>query len=210
MIVYTIYTRNIHQTLLHGLMACAKKLKTANPEWEYQFVDEGEAHLNVLDFTTRERPDSLNEDDLKLLSYYPDSSTLVLLRSEQSQLAKHLIQSYRCSLLCVDECHFRMRELVESSLKKKRYVSPVFLRHCEVEEKCALELNFTPAEYKVLHGLCRRETGTEMSAKLFRSQRTISSHKRSIMRKLGVKDAFELHQVLLEIQASHSIRIHLI
>ena len=75
------------------------------------------------------------------------------------------------------ECNIK-RELFHSTLIT-RYHSAVNVGQSVV---------FTQAENKILERILQGYTGVEMSAQLFRSQKTISSHKRSIMQKLGVHD----------------------
>lgn len=196
MFTYTISAHIIHPTFLTGLLTCAQSLSVANPDWEYRLVNEGEAHLTVLDFTDQDTPELLNEEDVQRLTHGQSGEILVLLSTRQKRLAQHLYRSYRCSLLCVDERNFRMRDLVESTLRHKRYISPLFLSMGVATVQQSLDVAFTPSETKVIKGLRLGKTGAELSAKLFRSQKTISSHKRSIMHKLGVKSTFELHQIL--------------
>jgi hypothetical protein len=49
---------------------------------------------------------------------------------------------------------------------------------------------------KVLIGLKSGKTGIELSREMFRSQKTISTHKRKIMFKLGVKNDLQLRKAI--------------
>ncbi len=198
MFTFTISAHIIHPTFLTGLLSCAQNLSIANPGWHYRLVHEGKANLTVLDFTDQDTPDMLNDEDLRCLNLGQDGEILVLLGIRQKRLAQYLYQSYRCSLLCVDERQFRLRDLVESTQRQRRYISPLFLRMGVTTEQQSQDVKFTPVETKVIRGQRLGKTGAELSAKLFRSQKTISSHKRSIMHKLGVKSTFELYQALNE------------
>lgn len=195
MFTYIIATHITNHTLRIGLIECAKKLSSANPDWEYRIVNEGDAHLIVLDFTSRE---ILSEQDLQHLVERPDSRTLVLLGARQKGMAQYLYQTYCCSLLCVDERTFRIRELVECTIKKIRYISPLFRSMFVIESQHKIDAEFTDAEARVINLLSSGNSGLDISRKLFRSQKTISTHKRNIMRKLGVKNSFELHKVISE------------
>ncbi|MCU6278853.1 helix-turn-helix domain-containing protein [Enterobacter quasiroggenkampii] len=199
MFTFTISAHIIHPTLLTGFLTCAHKLSLANPGWQYRLVHGEKAHLNVLDFTDHHMPDTLSDEDLGSLNQCREGEILVLLGTRQKRLAQYLYQSYPCSLLCVDERNFRIRDLVESTLRQRRYISPLFISMKIITAQRSLDVKFTPAETKVISGLRRGKTGAELSAKLFRSQKTISAHKRSIMHKLGVNSNFELYQVLNEL-----------
>ncbi|MBF2788687.1 LuxR C-terminal-related transcriptional regulator [Enterobacter asburiae] len=47
------------------------------------------------------------------------------------------------------------------------------------------------------------KTGIELSREMFRSQKTISTHKRKIMLKLGVKNDLELRKATHKLQPPH-------
>ncbi len=110
------------------------------------------------------------------------------------------MRSYRCSLLCVDERLLELRELIKHSMKKQRYISAHFLRLQEQENNITDGMIFTDAEKKVLIGLKSGKTGIELSREMFRSQKTISTHKRKIMFKLGVKNDLQLRKAIQKLQ----------
>lgn len=86
-----------------------------------------------------------------------------------------------------------MREIIQLTMKKKRYLSPMIVRRSSATAPTEV-VGFTPAESTVLNYLSKGWSGAEISKVLFRSEKTISTHKRNIMGKLGVKDDFELSQ----------------
>ena len=65
-------------------------------------------------------------------------------------------------------------------MRKRRYLSPMMAR---ITGKCAFQepVIFTPAEMSVIAYLRQGYSGVEIATRLFRSQKTISSHKRNIM-----------------------------
>lgn len=197
MFTYTVNCRAIQPTLLTGFRECLKDVSAHNPGWGFQVVEQEGAHLSVLDFTTYETLASVAPNDILTISDADASKALVMLTASQSGLALQLMKYYRCSLLCVDERHLRLRELVECSLKKRRYISPRFRHLDENTEHVIIPVRFTGAEMNVLNGLRNGKSGVEISQELFRSQKTISSHKRKIMKKLGVTNNIELRKAIM-------------
>ncbi|MCM7024210.1 helix-turn-helix domain-containing protein [Enterobacter asburiae] len=100
----------------------------------------------------------------------------------------------------MDERLLELRELIKHSMKKQRYISAHFLRLQEQENNITDGMVFTDAEKKVLIGLKSGKTGIELSREMFRSQKTISTHKRKIMFKLGVKNDLQLRKAIQKLQ----------
>lgn len=201
MFTFTLFPYEMHPTLLTGLLENLNTLRRHNPSWNYQLVDNENAHLVVLDFTLYDSLARLTPEAFLRISQGKTGKILVLLSARQVVLARQLMLSYSCSLLCVDERQLRLRELVESSLKNRRYISPFFLHACQNVEQRPVAVYFTPAERQIIKGLRCGHNGVEISRKIFRSQKTISSHKRRIMQKLGVKNDLELHNAMMDMQA---------
>ncbi|MFA1017089.1 LuxR C-terminal-related transcriptional regulator [Enterobacter sp. SAT-E-asb] len=192
MFMYKIFTDVTNQTLYHGLIVCLDTLRKKNPGWDYHITEDKDVHLRVLDFTAYR---SLDEIPARLTELIPAADafkTLILLSSGQDILAHHLIQTHQSSLLCVDERQIHLREIIESTVKKRRYISPLFCNLHQPMEK----VSFTKAEKKVIAGLKEGCSGAEIAHKCHRSQKTISSHKRRIMQKLGVKNDVGLYSAL--------------
>lgn len=204
MFIYTILSRITHPTLLMGFLESLNELRKHNPGWDYQLVkvDAGDVNLTLLDLTGHSSLATLTLFESQCINQVKAARVLVLLRANQVVLAQQLMQSYSCSVLCVDERQLRLRELVECSMKIRRYISPLFLR---VRESAALQseaVHFTTAETRVLDGLRFGKNGVQLSNELFRSQKTISTHKRNIMKKLGAKSELELYKALQGITQS--------
>lgn len=192
--MYNIYSAVTNQTLQLGLINCLDTLRRQNPGWQYRFSenDDIHMHLRILDFTAYELPEHNPSEELVLTREVNPFQTLILLSSRQCMLARQLLQSCCCSLLCVDERQIHFREIIECSLYNKRYISPLF---CGLQ-KAAGRVTFTKAESRVLAALKEGCSGVEMAQKFHRSQKTISSHKRRIMHKLGVTNDVGLFRVL--------------
>lgn len=177
--------------LRSGLEAVAKN----NPAWHYQLVeyslqDHSDIQILVMDATEYHSVSDVPPDQAKALD---SRRTLVLVSAWQRMLISQLANDFRCSVLCVDERSFPMRDIIQLTMKKKRYLSPMIIRRLSPAIPVE-KAGFTPAETTVLKYLSKGWSGAEISKMLFRSEKTISTHKRNIMQKLGVRDDFELSQ----------------
>lgn len=201
MFIYKIHTALSNQTYLYGITILLNKLLKNNPGWSYSLIYKTpvvlkEAHLTIIDFTTYENIREITQEEYKLIQEKKGYKVLVLLNNEQSALASTLEKFYTCSLLCIDEMHFHVRELVESSLKKRRFLSAMISKMIAKHNQLSKEITFTAVEMRILSGLQSGKKGTELSDEFFRSQKTISTHKRRIMKKLGVKDDLSLKLIM--------------
>ncbi|ABP62060.1 MULTISPECIES: LuxR C-terminal-related transcriptional regulator [Enterobacteriaceae] len=179
---------------LSGIRSGLESIVSANPGWHCQFsplspLVQEEEHLIIIDATGCENLTTLSPESMSVLN---SKHTLVMVRAIQRWLIKKLLQQYSCSILCVDELNFQMREIIQQTMENKRYLSPLIIRQHHAAS-LAKPVVFTPAESTVLEYLRKGCSGSEISKLLFRSEKTISSHKRNIMGKLGVRDDFELN-----------------
>ncbi|WP_080958285.1 helix-turn-helix transcriptional regulator [Enterobacter asburiae] len=200
MFTFTVCSRVVHPTLLNGFVSSLKAFREQNPEWNYELTRHDNARLTLLDFTAYDTLTDVSAAEYEDLCRSGEGTALVMLTACQEKLAHQLMRSYRCSLLCVDERLLELRELIKYSMKKRRYISAHFLRLREQENNITDGMIFTDAEKKVLSGLKNGKTGIELSREMFRSQKTISTHKRKIMLKLGVKNDLELRKVIQKLQ----------
>lgn len=204
MFTFTVCSRVVHPTLLNGFISSLKAFREQNPDWKYELTRHDNAHLTLLDFTAYDTLTDISAEEYESLCRPGEGTALVMLSACQEKLAHQLMRSYRCSLLCVDERLLELRELIKHSMKKQRYISAHFLRLQEQEQEQENNITdgmiFTDAEKKVLIGLKSGKTGIELSREMFRSQKTISTHKRKIMFKLGVKNDLELRKVIQKLQ----------
>lgn len=208
MFTYSILSPNTTSTHLCGLKRCFDEIAHTNPNWGYQFLFEEKTELNphliILDLTLYQDLTLLSSDEVGYLNQDKGYKVLVLLKKTQMHLADVLLRENRCSLLCVDERLFRLREVVESSLKKRRYISASILSKQLTSKPQEQKVDFTGAELRVLKGLCMGKNGVEISQEIFRSQKTISTHKRNIMKKLGVDNDFELIMQVAKLDSSNT------
>lgn len=213
MFIYKIQNTLSNHIYLYGLTIALNNLLKNNPGWSYSLINKIEpasekAHLTLIDFTNYESIREITPEENKLIQKKHGYKTLVLLKGEQSALAYTLQNYYTCSMLCVDELQFHIRELVESSLKKRRFTSTMTVKMVDKYAQLYKNIEFTAAEMRILSGLHSGKRGTEISYELFRSQKTISSHKRRIMKKLGVNDDLSLKLIMKEIDyVNHNTQI---
>ncbi|MEP8888250.1 helix-turn-helix transcriptional regulator [Enterobacter roggenkampii] len=200
MFTFTVFSRVIRPTLLNGFLSSLQSFCDHHSGWNYELVRHDHAHLIVLDFTVYDTLDALTDAELESLCRPDEGTVLVMLSACQGTLARHLIKAYRCSLLCVDEHQLDLRELITLSTNKRRYISSYFMRLDEQAKMMDVALLLTKAEIKVLNGLNSGKNGADLSREMFRSQKTISAHKRKIMLKLGVKTDLELRRTIQNFQ----------
>ena len=200
MFTFTVCSRVVHPTLMSGFISSLKAFREQNPDWKYELTRQDNAHLTLLDFTAYDTLTDISAAEYESLCRPGEGTALVMLSACQEKLAHQLMRSYRCSLLCVDERLLELRELIKHSMKKQRYISAHFLRLQEQENNITDGMIFTDAEKKVLIGLKSGKTGIELSREMFRSQKTISTHKRKIMFKLGVKNDLQLRKAIQKLQ----------
>ncbi|MCU6306624.1 helix-turn-helix domain-containing protein [Enterobacter quasiroggenkampii] len=204
MFIYKIFNTLSDNTYLYGITVALNNLLKINPEWSYLLINnkntqQEEVHLTIIDFTSYEKISEITKEEEKLIQEEKGYKTLVLLNSEQSALAYTLHQFYTCSLFCVDELHFHIRELIEHTLKKRRFTSAMIVKMVEKHIQSYRDIKFTAAEMLILSGLYSGKTAVKISNEIFRSQKTISSHKRRIMKKLGAEDELSLKIMMDEI-----------
>lgn len=177
-----------------ALDAGFSSLARTNPGWTYSLNLSQELNslpnLYVLDLTTTKE---IYVDAFPVTN----SRMLLLVRASQKRLIKQILDECRCSILCVDEYYFNFREIVESCVRSKRFLSPFVRELIGSTASQEIYVSLTEAENKVLAFIREGRSGVEMSQALFRSQKTISSHKRNIMKKFGVRDDLGLKKKIM-------------
>ncbi len=201
MIRYSVVNHSAQTVWSCALHYSFEQLARSNPGWTYSIT----THVTALENTTEPNLHLLDvtaEPDA-VVNRFPVTGPrlLVLVHASQRKVIKQLLQSCHCSILCVDERIFNFREIIEASMRNKRFLSP-FVRELMAQAASAEEsIVLTEAESKVLDYIRDGMSGVEISLALFRSQKTVSSHKRSIMRKFGVRDDLGLKKKLLALEA---------
>lgn len=180
---------------LAGIRSSLDKLASSNPLWGYQMTpatdcSPNDVHLQIVDLTGCK-----TIEDIRSLAVPDTTRTLILIKVNQKDLIPGLVQDHRYSILCVDEVHFQMREVIDSMMKKKRYLSQYASRYQTIVLPAATVV-LTRTERTVLGYLWEGRSGVDISKALFRSEKTISTHKRSIMRKLKVTNDLELRKYI--------------
>ncbi|MGU3523009.1 helix-turn-helix domain-containing protein [Enterobacteriaceae bacterium C23F] len=191
MATYSILSFSPDSVWLRAMDLGFAHLARINPGWTYSLTTEQDnnpvPNLYILDLT--------NATEACVESFpVKNSRMLVLLRASQRRLIRKLHEESRCSVLCVDEYFFNYRDIVEASVRNKRFLSPYIRELTTMQPKSESTIELTAAESKVLTYIRDGLNGVEISEALFRSQKTVSSHKRNIMRKLGVRDDLGLKQ----------------
>ncbi|ALR76890.1 helix-turn-helix transcriptional regulator [[Enterobacter] lignolyticus] len=168
-------------------------LATVNPGWCWSALssdDENAApNLSVIDLTGGQ------DADIAALAA-AQGPLLALVRATQKRLIADLLRQSRCSLLCVDEHQLAMSEIVECSHRHRRFLSAFVRGIKDGQTPNPAPVSLTETESKILAFLRDGKSGVEISRSLFRSQKTVSSHKRNIMRKFGVTDDLALKRKL--------------
>jgi len=204
MFIYNVYAPKINDIYLCGLIDCLNDIPRNNPGWYYRLHQEEEPgetpHLTVLDFTKCTTDAMFN-----MLNNTRGYKMLVLVRSQQTDLIAELMLQQTCSILCVDERYLRIRDVIECSLRRRRYVSPMILVIVKQKKPFVDPVNLTCAERRVLELLDQGKNGVQISHELFRSQKTISSHKRNIMKKLGLTEDIELKMIISEMRSKYEV-----
>lgn len=179
-----------HIGLEQGFMQLAR----TNPGWTFSMTSKAvesdpKPNLYLLDLTAEQEayPESVHLSGTRVLA---------LVHASQRRMIKSLLQTSRCSVLCVDEYHCNFREIVEASARNKRFLSPLIREISRLTPAPVSKVALTETESKILDYIREGKNGVEISQALFRSQKTISSHKRNIMRKFGVRNDLALRQKL--------------
>lgn len=203
MFIFNLRSGVCNQTYLHGITLSLNEMLTHNPDWSYRLLCHGnptheKPHLTVLDFTSCTSLEQMRPDEYELLTNENGHRLLLLVHADQGKVIGPLIRDYTCSLLNIHEHIFQARDIVEASLCKRRYISPSIEQSHQRLPSIAEHIPFTNAETKVLEHMKKGKNGVQIAKLLFRSQKTISSHKRNIMKKLDVKDDFHLKVKILQ------------
>jgi len=200
--IFNLRAEACNQTYLHGLTLSLNEMLNNNPDWSYRLLchdgcSQERPHLTVLDFTAYGSLEQIAPNENALIKNENGCRLLLLVNTDNKRFVEQLIKHYACSLLSVDERSLQVRDIVDASLRKHRYISPsvqqIFQRQ-HVPEK---PIRLTSEEKKVLECMKNGKNGVQIAKLLFRSQKTISSHKRNIMKKLGVKDDFHLNVIMM-------------
>ncbi|MFL4368456.1 helix-turn-helix transcriptional regulator [Enterobacter asburiae] len=205
MFIFNLRAVLCNQTYLHGLTLSLNDMLNHNPEWSYRLLCDDDhtqvsPHLIVMDFTSHESLEQVTTEEHTLLTTEKGYRLLLLVHTNQKRLITSLFREYTCSLLSVDESTFQIRDVVDASLRKCRYLSPSIQQSRQGQIQPNPKVLMTSAEAKVLEYMMKGKTGIQIAHALFRSQKTVSSHKRKIMKKLGAKDDLQLKLIMLERQ----------
>lgn len=180
---------------LSGIRGCLDAIARHQSGWNYVlspylFTENEGIHLVVVDATGY---DTRQDFPPSLSPLLKRKSTLILVKALQRTLIDELVTTHPCSVLCVDEITFHMRDIIEMTSRNNRYLSSLAMRagqQCEPED----DVRLTSAEFRIMNYFGQGFTGVEIAKRLYRSEKTISSHKRRIMKKLGAKSDIELSQ----------------
>jgi len=201
--IFNLRAEACNQTYLHGLTLSLNEMLNNNPDWSYRLLchdgcSQARPHLTVLDFTDYESLEQVAPNENALLKKENGCRLLLLVNTDNKRLIEQLSEHYACSLLGVDERSFQIRDIVDASLRKHRYISPSVQQALKRQHVPENPIRLTSTEKKVLECMRNGKNGVQIAQHLFRSQKTISSHKRNIMKKLGVKDDFHLNVIMLD------------
>lgn len=208
MFYYTMRYFSHNELYISGLRICLDRIAKGNPQWHYTLlpfsdISPSDAHLNIIDCTSFDSVSALLPV-MRKLNNLPGYRILLLVSGAQKGLISQLGLYYSCSMLCVDEYHFQIHDIIDCNLKHMTWHSPMIMRFRR-DDEVTEPVSFTQAENKIVERIVKGYSGVEISAQLFRSQKTVSTHKRRIMQKLGVKDEVELKSAILKLEQRQGV-----
>lgn len=175
------------------------QLARTNPGWSYSInlsqQTDSLPDLYVLDLTTTK---DVYIDSFPVIN----PRMLLLVHAAQKKMIGQILAECRCSILCVDEHYFNFRDIVESCMRNKRFLSPFIKESMTQQPVEKIDVCLTESEIKVLDFIRSGKSGVEIAEAMFRSQKTVSSHKRNIMKKFGVRDDLGLKRKIMAMDES--------
>lgn len=132
----------------------------------------------------------------QLKSQYPQIKVIILTMHHQDDFILHMLYLGVNAYLLKDTSSKELKEAIVATHERDYYfdekVSKVMLQGLRKKHlhkpKLDSQIRLTPREEEVLELICREYTTSEMAEKLFVSQRTIESHRKNLLEKLGAKN----------------------
>lgn len=136
------------------------------------------------------------ETTRELKAEYPEIGVLILTMLDQDDYILHLLDmganGYLLKNSSATEVQTAIRTVVEKDFYFNQHVSSVMLSGLRRKRKAPPALNnsshITEREREVLELLCQENTTSEIAERLFVSVRTVETHRKHLMEKLGAKN----------------------
>ena len=128
----------------------------------------------------------------------PKTAALVLGMHPDSQYAAPSLQLGASGYISKSSGRSDLLKAVGSVLDGKKYFSESALRGVDHPEPAALHANLSAQEYKVLLAVAAGRRTLEVAAELNLSARTISTYKRRVLNKLGIKSTAGLVRYVID------------
>lgn len=131
-----------------------------------------------------------------LKSLHPSIKVIILTMHHQEDFILHMLNLGVNAYLLKDTSSKELREAITATHQRDYYfddrVSKVMLQGLRKKHlhkpKLDIQTRLTPREEEVLELICREYTTPEIAEKLFVSQRTVESHRKNLLEKLGAKN----------------------
>ncbi len=134
----------------------------------------------------------------RMLRHYPDLTVLIYTAQEEEVYARLAFNAGACGFVSKGQPMSQLIAAIDALSQGERSF-PDFINPClqeEVEETLAL----TPKELQVIGLLSQGLSNVQIADMLNISNKTVSTHKNTILRKTGAKNLFELAAVYKELQ----------
>lgn len=136
------------------------------------------------------------ETTQRIKSEFPDIKIVILTMHHEENVILHLLDiganGYLLKNSSSHELLSAIKNVVEKDFYFTDYISSVMLKGIKKQIKPSSTLgeiqNITSREKEVLRLICEEYTTTEMAEKLFVSDRTIETHRKSLLEKLNAKN----------------------
>lgn len=132
----------------------------------------------------------------RIKSLYPEVKIIVLTMHHQEDFILHMLKIGVNAYVFKNTSSQEVKKAIEAVYEKDYYfdehISQIMLKGLRKKHisKPKLEANaqITPREGEVLELICKEHTTAEIAEKLFVSTRTIETHRKNLLEKLGVKN----------------------
>lgn len=148
------------------------------------------------------------ETTQRIKSEFPDIKIVILTMHHEENVILHLLDiganGYLLKNSSSHELVSAIKNVVEKDFYFTDYISSVMLKGIKKQVKPSANFgelqNITSREKEVLRLICEEYTTTEMAEKLFVSDRTIETHRKSLLEKLNAKNTAGLIVKALKFQ----------
>jgi len=122
----------------------------------------------------------------------PEIKILVVSMYGEEQYYNSVIENGVKGFILKDADNSELKTAVRSILNGKTYFSQELLLRLIRSRKTISNINLTTREQEILDLMCEGSGTSEISAKLFLSERTVENHKASLFAKTGCKNSLSL------------------